>query len=262
MYKKSIIIGLLLFCGSFGGSAEKIIKLTTLDDYPPFCFRDEVASKKLKRIIPPGEDAITFKGYSWDVVRESYHAVGYTIHLILAPWARAMLFVESGDADLIFPATKTKERLEKFHYSEFSTDRQNFLIYVRSDSNFKWKGLESLKGFRIGTMNEWSFGQKWDAADFIDKYPTFKVVSALMMLENHRLDGVVGYEITFDYELKKAGIAHKIKKLPSFDYSEEFLIGLKKHPQVKMFIEDFDRGREIIIHNGVFEKINKKWLAN
>jgi len=173
-----------------------------------------------------------------------------------------MIFTESGDADLIFPATKTKKRLEKFHFSKFPTDLQNFLVYVRHDSNLKWNGLESLKGLRIGTMNEWSFGQKWDAADYIDKYRTFKVVSALKMLENHRLDGVVGYEITFDYALKKAGMSHKIKKLPPFDNSEEFLIGLKKHPQAKRLIEDFNRGREIIIHNGVFEKINKKWLVN
>jgi len=262
MYRASNSIALLLFCASSGWSAEKIVRISTLCDYPPFCFKEDSAPDVIDDVVPPGKDAQSLKGYSWDVVRESFHAVGYTIHMTIVPWARGMRYTEHGKVDLMFPATKTQERLRKFHYSKCPTDKQQFVIYVQRSSNLKWDGLESLKGLDIGTMSGWSFGEKFDKVDYINRKPSTEILLGLRELAKGRLDGVVGYEVAYDYELKRAGISHKFKKFPSFDHTEEFMIGSRKHSRARELLEEFDRGKRTIMQNGVLDQIDKKWLAN
>ena len=262
MYKKIFLIWFLLFCVSYTStswSAEKSVKICTLYDYPPFCFKEENATEIVHDIVPPGKDAISLKGYSWDVVRESFHAVGYTIHLIVVPWSRGMKYIENGEADLIFPATKTRDRMKKFYYPKHTTDRQQFVIYIRDGYNLKWHGLESLRGLHIGTIFKWSFGQKFEDADYFKKVQSYKIIDALRNLDKGLLDGVVGYEITYDYILRKHTFLNKFIKLPPFDHMDEFVIGSKKYPQVKKLLEEFDKGKKIIIQNGAFDKINEKW---
>ena len=91
-----------------------------------------------------------FQGYSWDVLRESFHEMGYTIHLSITPWARAMSYVTSEKEDILFPTGKNTERKRIFHYSEEPVNQANFLVYVRADDPTEWKGLESLRGLVIG----------------------------------------------------------------------------------------------------------------
>ena len=115
MYKRLILIGLVLIHSTFGLAAEKIVGISTLNGYPPFCFEEDGVESIVTNIVPPEKDAVSFKGYSWDIVRESFSAVGYTIKLEVVPWARAMNYVKISKVDLIFPATRTEERIKDFN---------------------------------------------------------------------------------------------------------------------------------------------------
>ncbi len=262
MKKASLYLLLLLSISTSAWSAEKVVRISTLYDYPPFCFKEEHAEGVVNEIVEPGSDAQALKGYSWDVVRESFHAMGYTIELKIVPWSRGMLYLNMGKVDLIFPAAKTAERLEKYHFSEFPTDRQQFVIYIQKNSTLKWSGLESLRGMHIGTMIDWSFGQRFDNAHYIEKEPSTKIILGLRKLAAGRLDGVVGYEIAYDYEIKKEGISHKFKKLPPFDHTDEFIIGPQKYPRVTQLLNAFDQGHQKMVQTGLFDKIEKRWLTH
>lgn len=67
-------------------SSDKIVKVATLHDYEPFCFSEKFTVE----VISPGKNSISLKGYSWDIVRNSYHHMGYTIELHVLPWPRAL----------------------------------------------------------------------------------------------------------------------------------------------------------------------------
>ncbi|MCP3923784.1 MAG: amino acid ABC transporter substrate-binding protein [Desulfobacterales bacterium] len=86
MLDKVLLILLILLCFTIVNADQKIVKIATLGDYAPYCMADK--DVKLNQIIPVGSDAKGFKGYSWDVVRESFHKMGYTIHLSISPWIR------------------------------------------------------------------------------------------------------------------------------------------------------------------------------
>ena len=259
MHKIQFILGIILFCTFYLFSSEKIVTISTLYDYPPFTFKEEKDGNVINDTIPPGDDAVSLKGYSWDVVRESYHAVGYTVQLKITPWARGMMYMRQGVVDLIFPATKTDERLKKYCYSKHPTDSQHFVVYTKKDSKLKWNSLESLRGLHIGTMLGWSYGEKFDQADYIIKKEFTKINAMFNLLLIGRLDGVVGYEASYDYQLDEMGISTQLKKNSEFDFSNQFIIGLKENFNTQEKLKEFDRGMEIITKNGVLDKIKEKW---
>lgn len=210
IYKKILII--LLFISTNVLYANKVVNISTLRDYPPFVFVDRDLTIPNYEIITPKNDSQFLKGYSWDVVRESFHAMGYTIKLNIIPWARCVKCVQNNKTDLIFPAIKNIKREKEFYFSKQTTDEQKFVIYLRKDSILKFNGLTSLDGLKIGTMKGWSFGEEFDNANYIKKEQSYTVLSGLKKLISSRLDGVVGYQITYDYELKQNRLNEKVKK--------------------------------------------------
>ena len=239
---------------------EKSVTVSTVYNYPPFCFKDKNTELIQEEIIFQGKDSLFLKGYSWDVTRESFQAMGYAIKLIVAPWARAELYVKQGSVEVIFPAVLTKKRLKKYVYSKHYTDRQNFLIYAPKDSDFQWDGLNSMKGKTIIKIFKWSFGEKFSNAKHFPIHKVYSIMEGLKILARGRVDGMVGYEISFDHIIKTSGLEGKFKKLPPFDFSDEFLIALKSNQKAQKKLKDFDKGWEIISKNGMLENINKKWL--
>ena len=53
--------------------------------YNPPYFITESGKDTGTEIVPPDLDAKKFSGYSWDILRESFHAMGYTIKLRAMP---------------------------------------------------------------------------------------------------------------------------------------------------------------------------------
>lgn len=255
-----IIIFSSLGLSSLLYGAEKNVVITTLTDFAPYCFKKENSVEKAEEVIPPDSDSSQLQGYSWDVVRESFHEMGYTIKLLIAPWARGMYYVKKGKADVIFPAIKTREREKIFFYAKEVVDLTDIVVYVPANSSFEWKnGLESFNGLRISTVRGWAYGKKWEANSLIIKDPTDTILQGFMMLDKKRVAGVVGYETAFDYALKKEGIFRKYKKSPSLDSIADYLIGKKDNPHVVNIINDFDIGKRKIIRNGKLNKIRQKW---
>ena len=91
-----LICVILLAASPSRAATEKTVKLATLTDFIPFCFRKENAAAVHGEIIPPGSDSVQLQGYAWDVVRESFHAMGYGIRLEVVPWERVIHYLNTG----------------------------------------------------------------------------------------------------------------------------------------------------------------------
>ncbi len=260
IYKKIFIILVLVSTSTL--FANKIINISTLSDYPPFTFVEKGLITPPYEIIPPNTDSKFLKGYSWDIVRESFHILGYTIKLTIVPWARCVKYIENQKTDLIFPAIKNNQRQTDFYFSKQPVDKQNLIIYLKNNSNLKFNGLKSLNNLKIGTMKGWSFGEEFDNANYILKEKSYTILSGLKKLIKGNLDGVAGYEISYDYILKQNKIYEKVKKTVLFHSTFEYLISYKKNKHSKYFLNEYDTGKELIIKNGIFDNISRKWFKN
>lgn len=254
----AILILFTIFTTSYAD--EKIVSISTLGDYAPFCMTDK--NYEINQVIPVGKDAVGFQGYSWDVVRESFHEMGYTIHLSIRPWPRAVFNVKNSKADILFPTGVNAKRKQIFYFSDEPINQAHFAIYVRTESNIEWKDISSLNGLTIGQKRGFNYGKKWRATSSIKKLAITKIWQGFQMLETGRIDGFVGYETNWDYILKQQNWTDKFKKLPTIGSTKEYLATLQNNPKGKEFLKDFDTGKRRIIKNGTFGKITRKWFGN
>ena len=93
--KWPILLFLLLSPAHF--SAQKRVYVATLADYATLLF--SVDNQVISCTFQPGEDNPLFLGYSWDIFRERFHIMGYTIQLKVEPWARALKEFSAGEVD-------------------------------------------------------------------------------------------------------------------------------------------------------------------
>lgn len=240
-------------------AVEKYVTVATSTHNPPFNFDKPKAKTLLKEVLAPGQDSERLQGYSLDILRESYHEMGYTIELHVYPWPRAFDEVKKGNLDILFPTGFNEERTHFFHYSQEPINHVEFLIYVKPNSSIQWQGLESLNGMLIGVLRGWNYGPKWKAQTRIVKYETNEILQGFSMLDHGHLDGLVGYEINFDYALQQANKTQRYKKLPVFDSTDEFAVAAKHHPKAKKLLAEFDEGKRRIIEKGIFNRIASKW---
>ena len=254
-------VALLVLIPFFPSAAlenKKTVTVATLEDYAPFCFK---TGDCVKMRIPPGEDTVNFEGYSWDILRESFHVAGYTVKLSVTPWARAMAYLKMGECDILFPTGKNKEREAIFDYSEEPVNQARFLVYVRAESSMEWQGLETLSGLTIGVKRGFNYGDTWKNAGFIRKYSVNTIRQGFRMLSQRRIDGFAGYEFNWDYVLRQEGWRDRYVKMPSFDSSAEFLVALKSNPKGLQYLKAFDEGKRQLIKSGRYERIREKWLG-
>ena len=204
---RNVIFTMMMICVmNVSMSYAELVKVATLTNYEPFCFHQE-GREGIHDEVPPGQESSFFAGMAWDILKESYHAMGYTVHLTVVSWKGAMSLMDDGKVDIIFPAVKTFEREKKYHFSqELSYPPNHFLVYVPHKSHIIWDGLASLNGKTVGVVRGFSYGKVWE--EYL-KTGTLKlseytdVKQGFLMLERGRLDAVVGYELSYDYLLRQ-----------------------------------------------------------
>ncbi len=250
---------ILLLSHPLVNAAEKIVTVTTLKHYAPFCMTED--DYQTNQIIPIGSDAVGFKGYSWDILRESFHQMGYTIHLSIVPWQRAINYLEKGKADILFPTGRNSEREQRYDFSSEFINQANFVVYLAAHNPLEWQGLHSLAGLTIGVKKGFNYGDKWRAANNIKKHDVLTILQGFKMLGRGRLHGFLGYEQNWDYILKQENWQSHYKKLPKFDFSQEYLAALKSNPKGKEILNAFDTGKKHLITSGRLQQIEQKWFG-
>jgi len=259
-FKHYLFTAILLLISSLASADDKVISVATLSDYAPFCFATE--GSKSEQFIPVGQDAVGFSGYSWDVFRASLHKMGYSIHLSITPWARALHSLQSGKVDILFPAGKSVERLKVFDYSKESISDVHFVIYVNADSKIQWRDLSSLEGLTVGVKRGFNYGDRWNSTTDIIKYDVNGSQQGFKMLASNRIDALLGYEYSWDYFLKQAGWTHKYRKLAILDSTQEYLASLKSNPKRKTLLKAFEQGKKQLIESEELDKLKQKWFGN
>lgn len=262
----SAFLGLFLFFSSYTAEAQlRIVELTTLSDYEPFTFGADEAT--LGEQIEPGHDSKALKGYAWDVTREAFHAMGVAITLNVVPWKRAVKMLENGDTDILFPTTRTNQRLAKgYRFSEHSVLTINQTLYVRADDPVIWDGdvnslYTILNGKKVGTRLGWSYGNWWDAnkSELGARLDENTAGSTnFKKLQRNRLDFVLAYDAIADLMLFNAGQTVQFKKVGRIDQTSEYIAAFGENGS-SIAIDLFDQGYAKIEANGKLDEIRRKW---
>ena len=100
------------------------------------------------------------KGYGVELMERIFKEAGIDLDYQILPWSRAIQMVEQGTRDALIGATK--EEVPDFVFPQEAVGLSKLAILVRSDSTFRYQGIDSLKGMQIGALKGYEYGEEID----------------------------------------------------------------------------------------------------
>lgn len=169
-----IVVPLTLFtCACF--ATKPVIKVAIADNYAPFYFQDKGGN---------------FKGISVEITYSILRKMGYTMSITQYPSMKMMLKeIELGkqDMNINLTATPEREKIAIFTQEPHIFETQNLI--VRADSNIQYAGaLDQLKSYRLGIIFGWTYGQKFDNYNDINRVYINNSTQQLRNLLSGRFD--------------------------------------------------------------------------
>lgn len=214
----------LLACKAFG----QTITLAT-DDTPgdPFIIG---GGDSFKEVRP---------GIEIEMYRDIAQKLGVTLELKRLPWNRALVMLEHGDIDGLFPASFKLGRTLIGHYPKkhavidiSKRSRTNgYHLYQKKDSKLSWNGKEftNLNGKSLGAHQGWAIVDDLKAMKVdVVEIPAHSKAPELILYD--RVAGFVAMETVFDSYLKQNPIAAReiVKVFPPVKEKNYYLLFSKQ----------------------------------
>jgi len=108
-----------------------------------------------------GEPGSEKPGYMIELARAVFEPAGHTVDYGLMPWERAVNSVRSGKFDCVVGAYK--DDAPDFVFPAESWGHDETHLWVVSDNNWSYSGLDSLAGKTVGLIGGYAYADDFDA---------------------------------------------------------------------------------------------------
>jgi len=157
------------------------------------------------------------KGFSIDVLNYFEANSQYDFEFIITPWPRILFLVSQGKVDLILTLFKSEEREKKYHFIEPAYANEANQFFTLAENNITFSGqLEELTSYSIGTNREYSYGEYFDQADYLNKLPALTEPVLLKLLLGKRIDMLIGNPLAFNHMISQKNLSAKVKAIKPF----------------------------------------------
>ncbi len=192
------VIGVLfLLCAlsRLGAEGNRVVVVT--DRWPPY--RIEAADG-------------SFSGIDIDFLRLLETKLGVSFEIRAAPWARCLEMMKNGSADLMTGLAWTAEREVFVHYVRPAYDVVRPAFYVHRAAGTVIEKYEDLKNLSIGYTRGSAYFQPFDSDAGLAKVAVADESQLLLLLQNKRVDAIVGTNPQLDYDIKTKNLGGEIVK--------------------------------------------------
>jgi len=236
-----IFINSSLLLGGEINADDKTVLLAAEDGWPPFS----------------GPNA---EGLAEDIIKAAYKAVGYNVKYISVPFARAEYMALKGKTvDGFFTTLKSPEYEKKTIFPKNPIAMNEDSFFALKEKKLIYKDLNSIKGLKVGTVNEYPYSEAFEKADFFKKDPAPSSASNLKKLIKKRIDVLIEDKIVLFQMLKEKKLQDKVELIGIQAINPLYICFSINRPIIKTFVSKFDEGMEIIKANGTYKEIMAKY---
>lgn len=108
-------------------------------------------------------EALADRGPVSAIIGQAFALEGIEVQWKFYPWARAMLVADNSQCDATAVWASSKERQEKFYYSDPIINNQTHFLYLKSKP-FDWQTLDDLHDLLIGGTIGYYYGAQFEDA--------------------------------------------------------------------------------------------------
>jgi ABC-type amino acid transport substrate-binding protein len=244
MFKKYLI--LISFCQL---SQASELNIASIDWCPQLCF----GTKK--------------PGYITDTVNLVFEGSPYKLNTKIYPWSRSIKLVQLGKKHALLAPAKKEARTLIYPRNEIGIQRMCF--FKLASSNWEFKGLDSLKGLRIGIASNTSIEELSHYADknrhqfHYMPYHKNYIEQSLKKLKLNRLDTFLFTYNSTIFEMKEKGMLSHFKDAGCVSQAKVYL-AFSPHPSLKIepMISYFDKRMDELRATDAISNILKKYGLN
>lgn len=221
-------------------SKELVMLSAGADPWPPY----------IDENLPKG-------GVSVQIADAALRTQGYTVTNRILPWARAMEETRHARVDLILDAWWSQARSEEFLYSRpYINGPVKFI--KRKGVDFHYDGLRSLDDKSIVLVRDYAYGDELLMSTNYTRYTSHDFMQSIQMLVRNRVD------LTLENELvARTRIMREAPDLmPLIEFVEEpvsdnyvYVVAGYRHPKHQELIGAFNKGLDMILKDGTYQKI-------
>jgi len=187
-------------------------------------------------------------GYVVELIKKVFENTHYQLNIHIYPWSRAIKNVSSGKADaLLSPA---KNEAPNLRYPELSVGHQQMCFFTLKKSTWRYDGIASLKGLRIGIATDTSIEElnsyvKSHAWQFqFQPYHERYLAQSIAKLEKDRMDSFLFTKNSTLYALHELGKMDEITEVGCVSKAPIYMAFTpvaSKQEKISVMMSIFDR---------------------
>jgi polar amino acid transport system substrate-binding protein len=193
--------------------------------------------------------------------------VGMSVSYVELPWQRHLMYIKSGNVDIAFGASYTKERAESAYYSiPYRKELVNLFVRKGMSDSIKLSQLSDLIGskYLIGIENGYYYGKEYEQLktnpDFISRINSvIDIEQNVKMLMKGHIDGFLADPMSIQSFVEKYKFQNEFEVHPLPIYQGDIFIMLSKKTCSQT---DLDKINDAIIslkENGKLDQIINHW---
>jgi polar amino acid transport system substrate-binding protein len=225
--KKTLVIFvslLALACPAYAEVTQLHIGLST--GYPPFYFFDDNKQPT---------------GICVDIINQVAQAMNISVQYNSYPWKRMLKYGKEGKVDAVMPLFKTDEREQFLTFPGAGLINETNNFFTSSSSTIKYSGkLTDVIDYKIGVIDKYSYGKKFDNTDFTDKTLVKAPEQLIQLVLHKRIELGLGNSKVLSYHANKMDAADKIHFLSPPVTIDPLFIGFSKKRVDQDFVNQFN----------------------
>jgi polar amino acid transport system substrate-binding protein len=230
---------------SLGQQNGRIVMVT--EEWPPFRINDDSS--------PSG-----FRGIDIDIVNALSEKLGVTIEIQRYPWARALEFMRSGQADMITGIAYAADREQFIYYIPLSYYAVRPVFYTQKGKGSQFQSYQDLYGPSTGYSLNSVYFEPFDSDTKINKMGLSTEIQLLKVLALGRLDIIIGTDPNVSYDISRLGYQEKLEptSYQPPDKTELFIAISRKSPAMAQ-AQNIETALRTMLSDGTIDEIIMKY---
>jgi polar amino acid transport system substrate-binding protein len=201
------------------------------------------------------------QGFTVDMVRAAFAAVGIEVKYLPLPYARCMKLVKDGKLLGCFNTSRTSLLEQDYLWHKKPMFSSRILIYARADHPRRDMRVVDLEGKRVLVTNGYEYGDAFDNNQSVVRDASKDDLSVLRKLAARRADYALVFEKAFANLVRqnKADFDGRFVAVGVVETMHLYTVFSKTFPESPRYVELLDRGMSIISRNGRLREIEKQW---
>lgn len=201
------------------------------------------------------------RGFTVDLVRAAFAAVGVQANFVPLPYARCNLDVKNGSLLGCFDTARSAAVEADFLWHRKPMFYATVRVYARAPSQSSNITIRELAGKRVAVSNGYEYGDSFEKNKDVIRDNSPNDLSALRKLAMGRVDYALVFSRVDSMLIKQHAneLSGKVVAVGELEKLPLYTIFSKTYPDSARYMELFERGFDVITKNGRLKEIEKQW---